>query len=145
MVHFVINHNTKGHEFYLSRHGQSEYNAIGRIGGDSGRYAYLYQFMYMYMCVCPCVCVMCGGSEGVIKVGGSERPFPPPTHSPSTHHNTITITNRAVEARHQLRTRARCLRRRQGTFFSHVVVVGCFFVCFLVAVVFFEILKNMKL
>lgn len=36
MVHFVINHNTKGHEFYLSRHGQSEYNAIGRIGGDSG-------------------------------------------------------------------------------------------------------------
>ncbi len=36
MVHFVIHHNTKGHEFYLSRHGQSEYNAIGRIGGDSG-------------------------------------------------------------------------------------------------------------
>uniref|UniRef100_I2CQU3 6-phosphofructo-2-kinase / fructose-2,6-bisphosphatase n=1 Tax=Nannochloropsis gaditana (strain CCMP526) TaxID=1093141 RepID=I2CQU3_NANGC len=36
MVHFVINHNTSAHEFYLSRHGQSEYNAIGRIGGDSG-------------------------------------------------------------------------------------------------------------
>ncbi|GAB5037381.1 6-phosphofructo-2-kinase fructose-bisphosphatase-like [Nannochloropsis oceanica] len=36
MVHFVVNHNTSAHEFYLSRHGQSEYNAIGRIGGDSG-------------------------------------------------------------------------------------------------------------
>lgn len=27
---------TTSHAFYLSRHGQSEYNALGRIGGDSG-------------------------------------------------------------------------------------------------------------
>jgi len=36
IVHFIINLRTTTHSFYLSRHGQSEYNAVGRIGGDSG-------------------------------------------------------------------------------------------------------------
>eukprot|EP00596_Hydrurales_sp_CCMP1899_P002298 CAMPEP_0119035422 /NCGR_PEP_ID=MMETSP1177-20130426/2404_1 /TAXON_ID=2985 /ORGANISM="Ochromonas sp, Strain CCMP1899" /LENGTH=503 /DNA_ID=CAMNT_0006993635 /DNA_START=129 /DNA_END=1640 /DNA_ORIENTATION=- len=36
VVHFIMNLRTSSHAFYLSRHGQSEYNAIGRIGGDSG-------------------------------------------------------------------------------------------------------------
>jgi Histidine phosphatase superfamily (branch 1) len=36
IVHFIMNMRTTSHAFYLSRHGQSEYNAIGRIGGDSG-------------------------------------------------------------------------------------------------------------
>lgn len=36
VIHFIINLRTMGHAFFLSRHGQSEYNAIGRIGGDSG-------------------------------------------------------------------------------------------------------------
>ena len=36
VVHFIMNLRTTAHAFYLSRHGQSEYNAIGRIGGDSG-------------------------------------------------------------------------------------------------------------
>jgi predicted kinase len=36
VVHFIMNLRTTSHAFYLTRHGQSEYNAIGRIGGDSG-------------------------------------------------------------------------------------------------------------
>jgi len=36
VAHFIMNLRTEPHIFYLSRHGQSEYNAIGRIGGDSG-------------------------------------------------------------------------------------------------------------
>ena len=36
VVHFIINIGIVGHDFFLSRHGQSEYNAQGRIGGDSG-------------------------------------------------------------------------------------------------------------
>lgn len=36
IVHFIINLRTQPHDFYLTRHGQSEYNALGRIGGDSG-------------------------------------------------------------------------------------------------------------
>lgn len=36
IVHFIMNMRTDCHPFYLSRHGQSEYNEIGRIGGDSG-------------------------------------------------------------------------------------------------------------
>ena len=36
VVHFIMNLRTSSHAFYLTRHGQSEYNAIGRIGGDSG-------------------------------------------------------------------------------------------------------------
>jgi 6-phosphofructo-2-kinase len=36
IVQFIMNMRTTSHAFYLSRHGQSEYNAIGRIGGDSG-------------------------------------------------------------------------------------------------------------
>lgn len=36
VVQFIMNMRTTSHAFYLSRHGQSEYNAIGRIGGDSG-------------------------------------------------------------------------------------------------------------
>ena len=36
IVHFIMNMRTDCHPFYLSRHGQSEYNQIGRIGGDSG-------------------------------------------------------------------------------------------------------------
>jgi len=36
VAHFIINLRTMGHAFFLSRHGQSEYNALGRIGGDSG-------------------------------------------------------------------------------------------------------------
>ena len=36
IVQFVMNMRTSSHSFYLSRHGQSEYNAVGRIGGDSG-------------------------------------------------------------------------------------------------------------
>mmetsp|Transcript_1671 Transcript_1671/g.3103 ORF Transcript_1671/g.3103 Transcript_1671/m.3103 type:complete len:348 (-) Transcript_1671:16-1059(-) len=35
-VHFVMNIKTTTHCFYLTRHGQSEYNRNGRIGGDSG-------------------------------------------------------------------------------------------------------------
>ena len=35
VVHFIMNLRTTTHPFYLSRHGQSEYNAVGRIGGDS--------------------------------------------------------------------------------------------------------------
>jgi len=35
VVHFIINLRTKPHEFFMSRHGQSEYNSLGRIGGDS--------------------------------------------------------------------------------------------------------------
>ena len=31
-----MNLRTTSHSFYLSRHGQSEYNDLGRIGGDSG-------------------------------------------------------------------------------------------------------------
>lgn len=36
VVNFVINLRTTSHAFYLSRHGQSEYNVEGRIGGNSG-------------------------------------------------------------------------------------------------------------
>ena len=36
IVHFVMNLRTEPHDFYLSRHGQSTYNALGKIGGDSG-------------------------------------------------------------------------------------------------------------
>jgi broad specificity phosphatase PhoE len=36
VVHFIMNIRTSRKAFYLSRHGQSEYNSIGRIGGDSG-------------------------------------------------------------------------------------------------------------
>lgn len=36
VVHFIMNLRTTSHAFYLTRHGQSEYNAVGRIGGDSG-------------------------------------------------------------------------------------------------------------
>jgi broad specificity phosphatase PhoE len=36
VAHFIMNLRNSSHAFFLSRHGQSEYNAIGRIGGDSG-------------------------------------------------------------------------------------------------------------
>ena len=36
VVNFIMNLRTTSHSFYLSRHGQSEYNDLGRIGGDSG-------------------------------------------------------------------------------------------------------------
>lgn len=36
VVHFLTNIRTTTHSFYVTRHGQSEYNRIGRIGGDSG-------------------------------------------------------------------------------------------------------------
>jgi broad specificity phosphatase PhoE len=36
VVNFIMNLRTTQHAFYLSRHGQSEYNNLGRIGGDSG-------------------------------------------------------------------------------------------------------------
>eukprot|EP01038_Epipyxis_sp_PR26KG_P012621 gene12621-16924_t len=36
IVNFIMNLRTTSHAFYLSRHGQSEYNDLGRIGGDSG-------------------------------------------------------------------------------------------------------------
>ncbi|KAL7511968.1 hypothetical protein ACHAXN_008925 [Cyclotella atomus] len=36
VVHFVMNLHLLPREFYLSRHGQSEYNLVGKIGGDSG-------------------------------------------------------------------------------------------------------------
>jgi broad specificity phosphatase PhoE len=36
VVHFIMNIRTSTHSFYLSRHGQSIYNALGKIGGDSG-------------------------------------------------------------------------------------------------------------
>lgn len=35
-VNFIMNLRTTCHSFYLTRHGQSEYNDLGRIGGDSG-------------------------------------------------------------------------------------------------------------
>ena len=35
-VNFIMNLRTTSHAFYLTRHGQSEYNNLGRIGGDSG-------------------------------------------------------------------------------------------------------------
>jgi broad specificity phosphatase PhoE len=35
VVNFIMNLRTTQHSFYLSRHGQSEYNNLGRIGGDS--------------------------------------------------------------------------------------------------------------
>jgi len=35
IVHFVMNLHTLPRTFYLSRHGQSEYNLMGKIGGDS--------------------------------------------------------------------------------------------------------------
>mmetsp|Transcript_44109 Transcript_44109/g.64827 ORF Transcript_44109/g.64827 Transcript_44109/m.64827 type:complete len:528 (+) Transcript_44109:288-1871(+) len=36
ICHFVMNLHTLPRTFYLSRHGQSEYNVLGKIGGDSG-------------------------------------------------------------------------------------------------------------
>lgn len=36
IVHFVMNLHTLPRTFYLTRHGQSEYNLLGKIGGDSG-------------------------------------------------------------------------------------------------------------
>jgi broad specificity phosphatase PhoE len=36
IVHFVMNLHTLPRTFYFSRHGQSEYNQLGKIGGDSG-------------------------------------------------------------------------------------------------------------
>jgi broad specificity phosphatase PhoE len=36
IVHFVMNLHTLSRKFYLTRHGQSEYNLLGKIGGDSG-------------------------------------------------------------------------------------------------------------
>lgn len=36
VVHFVMNLHTLPRVFYLSRHGQSEYNLLGKIGGDAG-------------------------------------------------------------------------------------------------------------
>lgn len=35
VVHFCMNLHTSPRVFYLSRHGQSEYNVLGKIGGDS--------------------------------------------------------------------------------------------------------------
>ena len=35
-MHFVMNLHTLPRTFYLTRHGQSEYNLLGKIGGDSG-------------------------------------------------------------------------------------------------------------
>jgi len=36
VVHFVMNLHTLPRTFYLTRHGQSGYNLLGKIGGDSG-------------------------------------------------------------------------------------------------------------
>eukprot|EP00587_Corethron_hystrix_P006196 CAMPEP_0113305732 /NCGR_PEP_ID=MMETSP0010_2-20120614/5249_1 /TAXON_ID=216773 ORGANISM="Corethron hystrix, Strain 308" /NCGR_SAMPLE_ID=MMETSP0010_2 /ASSEMBLY_ACC=CAM_ASM_000155 /LENGTH=523 /DNA_ID=CAMNT_0000160225 /DNA_START=151 /DNA_END=1722 /DNA_ORIENTATION=+ /assembly_acc=CAM_ASM_000155 len=36
VTHFVMNLHTLPRTIYLSRHGQSEYNVLGKIGGDSG-------------------------------------------------------------------------------------------------------------
>lgn len=36
VVHFVMNLHTMLRTFFLTRHGQSEYNLLGKIGGDSG-------------------------------------------------------------------------------------------------------------
>jgi len=36
VVHFLMNLHTQPRTFYLTRHGQSEYNLLGKIGGDSG-------------------------------------------------------------------------------------------------------------
>mmetsp|Transcript_21409 Transcript_21409/g.44532 ORF Transcript_21409/g.44532 Transcript_21409/m.44532 type:complete len:530 (+) Transcript_21409:125-1714(+) len=36
VVHFVMNLHLLPRVFYLSRHGQSEYNLLGKIGGDAG-------------------------------------------------------------------------------------------------------------
>ena len=36
IVHFCMNLHTLSRTFYLTRHGQSKYNLLGRIGGDSG-------------------------------------------------------------------------------------------------------------
>lgn len=36
VVHFVMNLHSLPRVFYLSRHGQSEYNLLGKIGGDAG-------------------------------------------------------------------------------------------------------------
>eukprot|EP00523_Entomoneis_sp_CCMP467_P000791 CAMPEP_0168748640 /NCGR_PEP_ID=MMETSP0724-20121128/16282_1 /TAXON_ID=265536 /ORGANISM="Amphiprora sp., Strain CCMP467" /LENGTH=583 /DNA_ID=CAMNT_0008796479 /DNA_START=117 /DNA_END=1868 /DNA_ORIENTATION=+ len=36
VVHFCMNLHTLPRTFYMTRHGQSEYNLLGKIGGDSG-------------------------------------------------------------------------------------------------------------
>eukprot|EP00510_Aplanochytrium_minuta_P003113 CAMPEP_0184016392 /NCGR_PEP_ID=MMETSP0954-20121128/6904_1 /TAXON_ID=627963 /ORGANISM="Aplanochytrium sp, Strain PBS07" /LENGTH=548 /DNA_ID=CAMNT_0026297409 /DNA_START=162 /DNA_END=1808 /DNA_ORIENTATION=+ len=36
IVQFLMNLNLSTHPIYLSRHGESEYNVLGKIGGDSG-------------------------------------------------------------------------------------------------------------
>ena len=36
VVHFIMNLHPSKRTFYLTRHGQSEYNLLGKIGGDAG-------------------------------------------------------------------------------------------------------------
>jgi hypothetical protein len=36
VVHFCMNLHTLPHTFFFTRHGQSEYNVLGKIGGDAG-------------------------------------------------------------------------------------------------------------
>jgi len=36
VVNFIMNLHTLPRRFYMTRHGQSEYNTLGKIGGDSG-------------------------------------------------------------------------------------------------------------
>lgn len=36
VVHYIMNLHTMPRTFYMTRHGQSEYNVLGKIGGDSG-------------------------------------------------------------------------------------------------------------
>ncbi len=36
IIQFVMNIHFRPQTFYMSRHGQSEYNVLGKIGGDSG-------------------------------------------------------------------------------------------------------------
>ena len=40
IVQFLSHLHMQPHSFYFSRHGQSEYNVLGKIGGDSGLSAY---------------------------------------------------------------------------------------------------------
>ena len=40
IVQFLSHLHMQPHSFYFSRHGQSEYNVLGKIGGDSGLTAY---------------------------------------------------------------------------------------------------------
>ncbi|RYY83819.1 hypothetical protein EON63_10425 [archaeon] len=54
VVNFIMNLRTTSHAFYLTRHGQSEYNDLGRIGGDSGTYLCMY---CVYGCGCGLWCM----------------------------------------------------------------------------------------